>query len=135
MTEITAHYSKADELTLFLVSGVATAESLVAAVETHYGANPTSIAIWDLTRADLSSLTPQDLVRVSDAAGRYSQKRRNPRSLIVVRLEQESYLIKLYKEISAVRGSPVSYELHYTLSKAYGALGIADPFIEHRDSA
>ena len=135
MAEITAHYSKAEELTLFLVSGVATAESLIAAIETHYGANPTSVAIWDLTRSDLSTLTPQDLVRVSDAASRYSQKRRNPRSLIVIRLEQEFYLIKLYTEISAVRGSPVSYELHYTLGKAYSALGIADPFIEHKHSA
>ena len=135
MADITAHYCQASELTLFLVSGDLTADDLIAAIETHYGANPTSISVWDLTHADLSDLDMQALVRVSDCAREYSQQRRNPRTLFVVRLEQETYLIKLYKEISAMRGSPTSYEHCYTLADAYHRLDLADPFAERRDSA
>lgn len=135
MADVAAHYSKVSELTLFVVSGTVWAEDLVQAIETHYRAHPTSVAIWDLSLSDLSNLDMQALVRVSDAANRHSEHRKNPRTIIVVRLEQESYLIRLYKEISEVRGSPVSYELYYTLDEAYRALGVADPFAEQRDSA
>lgn len=135
MADVSARYSKSSELTLFLVSGDVAAEDLMAAIETHYGANPTSISVWDLTCSDLSDLDMQALVRVADCARRYSQQRSNPRTIFVVRLEQETFLIRLYKEISAMRGSPTSYEHCYTLAEAYRKLGIEDPFAEQRHSA
>ena len=135
MADVTAHYSKTSELTLFLVSGRIAADDLIAAIETHYGNHPTSISIWDVSRADLSDLDMEALIRVSDCAKAHSQQRRNPHTIFVVRREQEIFLVKLYEEIAQMRGSPARYEHCPSLDDAYRALGLADPFAEQRDSA
>ncbi|NIA71745.1 hypothetical protein HBA54_24425 [Pelagibius litoralis] len=135
MAEITAHYSPASALTLFVAEGRILADDLVAAIETHYGANPTSITIWDLWKADLSELDMPALTRVSDCARNFSKNRENPRTVFVVKREQEKLLIKLYKKISEVRGSPTSYELYPSVATAYEGLGLADPFKEQRKRA
>ena len=128
MSKIEARYNLNLQLSVFSVSGSVTADDLIAAVAAHYGAKPTSNAVWDLTESDLSELDMAGLVRVSDAARQHSQGRRNPRTIVVVRSEQETYLVKLYEEISALRGSPVRYDLVSSLAEAYALLEVSDPF-------
>ncbi len=135
MAEITTHYARDVELTLFVVDGCVLADELIAAMETHYGHNPTSIAIWDLWEADLSELDMAALIRVSDRARSFAEMRRNPTTVFVVKREQEKPLVKLYKKISEFRGSPIHYDLQPTLTAAYESLNLTDPFTEQRAQA
>ena len=135
MVEISARHSQDLELTLFTVNGQVSADDLIAAMKQHYGRHPTSIAIWDLSGSDLSRLDMAALVKVSDCAKRFARYRKEPRTLVVVNREQEQPLVRLYEEISGVRGSPISYGLHQSLAAAYGSLGLEDPFAEQRKSA
>ena len=89
----------------------------------------------DVSHADLSGLDTAALVEISEAAKRSATERPNPRNLVVVGHEQEALLVKLYQKIAEMRGSPIAYELHYSLAEAYRALGIADPFAEQKSSA
>ena len=128
MAQITAHHSKDPDLTLFVVSGSVSAEDLIAAMEAHYGAEPSSIAVWDLWEADLSGLDMAALVKVSDVAKGYARNRRDPRTLFAVKREQEKPLVRLYEKISELRGSPISYEMFPSRAAAYQHLGLEDPF-------
>jgi len=123
MVKIDARYDEALELTVFDVSGRVRAEDLMGAVETHYGSNPTSNSIWDLTLCDLSNIDMNALIRISDTAKKFSAKRKNPRTIIVVAHEQEAYLVKLYGEIGEMRGSPIHYVLASSVKEAFGILG------------
>lgn len=135
MAQITVHSSPASGLTLFVIEGRILADDLIAAIETHYGANPTSIMVWDLWKADLSELDMPALIRVSDCAKSLAENRENPRTVFVVKREQEKLLIKLYKKLSETRGSPINYGLYPSLSTAYEGLGLADPFAGQRKTA
>ena len=135
MVKIDARYDEALELTVFDVSGRVRAEDLMGAVETHYGSRPTSNSIWDLTLCDLSNIDMNALIRISDTAKKFSAKRKNPRTIIVVAHEQEAYLVKLYGEIGEMRGSPIHYVLVYSLDKAYQELAIEDPFAKRSSAA
>ncbi len=135
MAEITAHYAEGSALTLFVAEGRLCADDLIAAMKTHLGRNPTSIAIWDLWEADLSDLDVAALVRVSDCAKRLATHRRDPKTLFVLKRGQERLLVKLYGEISGMRGSPISYNFHSSLAEAYDGLGIEDPFAAQRKRA
>lgn len=135
MAEITTHYARDAELTLFVVDGCVLADELIAVIEAHYGSNPTSITIWDLWEADLSELDMPALIRVSDCAQRFAEQRPNPKTIFVVKRAQEKPLVKLYKKIAEFRGSPVTYDLQPTLTDAYESLGMADPFAERRARA
>lgn len=130
MTGFTAQYSKASDLTLFVGQGSLTADDFVAAMETHYGKHPSSLAIWDLAQSDLSNLDMPALIRIAEGAMSTAKQRKNPRNLIVLAAEQESNLVRLYEEISEMRGSPVRYQLYFSRAEAYGALGIEDPFAD-----
>ena len=135
MARIEARYDLKLQLTLFSVSGSVTADELISAIETNYGSNPTTNTIWDLTQCALSGLDVDGLVRVSDCARQHSQGRKDPRTVFVVRSEQEAYLVKLYGEISAVRGSATQYDLVSSLDEAYAALAVTDPFAGSASSA
>ncbi|HIC80105.1 MAG TPA: hypothetical protein EYP07_03960 [Kiloniellaceae bacterium] len=139
MAEIKAYHSKNPDLTLFIVAGSVSAEDLIAAMETHYGARPASIAVWDLWEADLSGLDMAALVKVSDVARGYARNRKDPRTLFAVKREQEKPLVRLYEKISELRGSPISYEMLPSRAAAYQHLGLNDPFaaadMNHKESA
>ena len=128
MAGFTAQYSKASDLTLFIGQGSLSAEDFVTAMETHYGKHPSSLAIWDLAKADLSNLDMPALIKISEGSKSTAKHRKNPRNLVVVAFEQEAYLVKLYEKISEVRGSPVSYQIYLSRAEAYDDLGIEDPF-------
>jgi 23S rRNA U2552 (ribose-2'-O)-methylase RlmE/FtsJ len=127
MVTIDARYDEALNLAVFTVRGSVTAEDLMNAIETNFGARPTNNVIWDLTRSDLSNLDVDALIRVSDCARKFSGQRINPRTINVVKDAQETYLIKLYGEISEMRGSPIRYILVASLEAAYEKLAGADP--------
>lgn len=135
MVEVVAHYDMGLQLTLFKLQGGITADDLIRAVETHYGANPTNNAIWDVSACDLSRLDIEGLSRVSRTAREFSQARRDPRTVIVVEQDQAAAIAKLYQEVSELTGSPIRYDLVSSLDEAYERLGIADPFEEGASAA
>jgi len=130
MADIGARCSEEHDLTLFVARGRVAADELVAALERHLGAKPTNNVIWDLCDSDLSEVDTAGLTRVSDCARRLSEKRPNPRTIFVVRHDQEKFLLRLYEEISELRGSPIRYDLFRSRNKAYRALQLDDPFAE-----
>ena len=135
MAEITAYYAEGSALTLFVAEGRLSADDLIAAIEAQFGNHPTSIAIWDLWEADLSDLDVPALIQVSDCARKMAKNRHDPKTLFVLRRGQERLLVKLYGEISTMRGSPIRYQFHGSLAEAYEALGIEDPFASQMKSA
>lgn len=127
---IRVHYSRENELTLFVGRGSLTADDFIAALENHFADRPTNNVVWDLCGSDLSNIDVDALNRMSDYAFRFAAKRRNPRTCFTVKQEQERYLMKLYSEISALRGSPVRYDCFGSLREAFEALAIENPFAE-----
>ena len=128
--KIRVRYSKEHELTLFVGCGSLTADDFIGALESHFASNPTSYVVWDLCNSDLSSIDVAGLNRMADCALRFADKRRNPRTCFTVMQEQERFLLKLYGEISALRGSPVRYDCFGSLGEAFKALAINNPFVE-----
>ena len=135
MAGFSAEYSEAHDLTLFVGQGRLSAENFLSAMKTHYTAHPSSLAIWDVSQADLSDLDMAALMKISESARSTAKDRGDPRNLIVVAQEQEAFLIRLYQRVAEVQGSPIRYEIFYRLAEAYRALGIDDPFAEKRDTA
>ncbi len=131
MAVIEAHHYPESDLLQFTAFGEIAAGDLVEALEVHLGTTPSDNVIWDLCRADLSAIDSDALTRVSDCARKLSVHRANPRTLFVVEQKQERFLLKLYSEISALRGSPVRYEYFHSLKKAYAALGLEGPLQEN----
>ena len=110
--------------------GSLTADDFIDALEVAFADNPTNNVVWDLCGSDLSNIGVADLNRMSDCAIRFADKRRNPRTCFTVKQEQERYLLKLYGEIAALRGSPVRYDCFGSLREAFKALAIDNPFSE-----
>lgn len=135
MAGFSAQYSKAHDLTLFVGQGALSAEDFVSAMEAHYTVNPSRLAIWDLSRADLSNLDINALMRISEGARSTAKERGDPRNLVVVAQEQEAFLVRLYRRVAEVQGSPIRYEILYGLTDAYSSLGIPDPFADCQESA
>lgn len=128
MVTIDASYHTALELTFFVVRGSVAAEDLVDAIETRFTAHPTSNVIWNLTGCDLSNFDMDGMIKVSDCAKKFSEKRTNPRTINVVADAQESFLIKLYEEVAELRESPVHYVLASSVDEAFEMLGLENPF-------
>jgi 23S rRNA U2552 (ribose-2'-O)-methylase RlmE/FtsJ len=135
MVSIEVRHDEASNLAVCVVRGSVTARDLMDAIEANFGARPTSNVIWDLTRSNLSNLDVGALIEVSDCAARFSGKRVNPRTINVVKDTQETFLIKLYGEISEMRNSPVDYVMAASLEEAYAKLDIADPFQTATDAS
>jgi hypothetical protein len=74
MTSVTLHRDPDSNITTATGTGRVTASDLWAALDKFYDDSPTLLALCDLSQADLSSLSGQELSRLSSSrkAGRLS---------------------------------------------------------------
>jgi 23S rRNA U2552 (ribose-2'-O)-methylase RlmE/FtsJ len=120
-------------LTVFSVQGSVTADDFVAAVRSNYSKHPTSNAIWDFTHCELSNIDTKALIKMSDVAKEFAEKRPDPRTVFVVDDKQERPILKLYEDLLEMCGSQIECLMVPTLEEAYEKLALEPP--PKRDAA
>ncbi|MEQ8667444.1 MAG: hypothetical protein RIC16_17120 [Rhodospirillales bacterium] len=118
-----------DELGLseFVVHGLPSADDFIRALRDHYREHPTPISIWDLTSASLGHLDPAGFSAMAAAANAFSEDRGgNPRTAVVISDDVESILGRLYRDVSSVNESTVTYQIFPTRDEAMAWLMASD---------
>lgn len=132
MSKVDTRHDPEAGVVLFIVRGRVTFEAMHEAGASHFMRHGTPDAVWDMRRADLSGLSVDVLKHVAAQAKDVAASRQNPRTAIVVEMEADMLLLRLYDALAERRQSPIVYEMFHDLESAWAWLGVDNPFPDWR---
>ncbi|WP_417514004.1 hypothetical protein [Minwuia sp.] len=118
MSTVNIQYDAARELVIFTAIGLLTIEDFIAAGDAHFLNHATSCSIWDLRKADLSSIRLDNMHALSRRSADVSKSRPDPRTALVVDDDGKRALVRLYEALAESTGTPVIYRIFGTLEDA-----------------
>jgi hypothetical protein len=101
MATIQATYDPFEDVTLFAVQGVVSADELIQACTNQLTARPTDNVVWEFRDVDLSQLDYVGLYKVAEHSKATEEPRQSPKTALVARGKVQRTLLKLYTEVAA----------------------------------
>lgn len=90
-------------IAVFRVAGTCKVEEIVRAIEQHFSATPTLLALWDLTDASLANVAAGEFRRIIEASDRFAAARGDgARSAVVAKGEINLLLTKAFEAHASV---------------------------------
>jgi hypothetical protein len=124
MGNIETQLDLANDLTIITADGKMSASDFQKWTASYYTGRVTSLAIWDLTRADLSDINSDDLredaVRTKSLAG----ARKGGKTAIVSRKPLEFGLGRMLEAFYKIEDMPFDVQTFHSIDEAKDWLGI-----------
>ena len=80
----TAHDPDRD-LTILVVSGPVTLDEMITTLDDFYAKGATRLTLWDMSQSDLSTVTPDDILRFIQKAAELGVERNDGRTAVFVK--------------------------------------------------
>lgn len=110
-----------ENLIAFTVTGVITADEVIATAARYYVSNPRFI-VWDLTNASMANMTMHDIKRIAVTLKKYSEKRQNGRTAFVSRQNVDFGLFRMYSSFAEIENVRATFSVFRTLESAHAWL-------------
>jgi len=111
-------------LTIFTVTGAVTSYDIIKQVEKYYTGKITLFTIWDVSKANLSGISDEDLQRVADCGLKYSTARRGGKAAFVAPEDFSFGISRVFGTISEMRSMPIKIGSFRNFGDAKKWLGI-----------
>jgi hypothetical protein len=108
MTSVTLHRDPDSNITTATGIGRVTASDLWAALDKFYDDSPTLLALCDLSQADLSSLSGQELKQIVEFTKSRAAVRRGGRTAIVAPEDLQYGMARVYQSLAEIHRHPVA---------------------------
>jgi hypothetical protein len=108
MTSVTLHRDPDSNITTATGIGRVAASDLFAALDKFYDDSPTLLALCDLSQADLSSLSGQELKQIVEFTESRAAVRRGGRTAIVAPEDLQYRMARVYQSLAEIRRHPVA---------------------------
>jgi hypothetical protein len=118
MTSVTLEFDPVSKITAAIGRGRVTARELLAALHTFYDNAPTLLALCDLSDADLSSLSTEELVRIVQFTERRAEVRRGGKTAITAPGDLEYGMARMYEILADAAAHPVAIRAFRTQEEA-----------------
>ena len=115
------------DVTIFSVSGLLKVEDLSAAMKDAFHTNPTSNAIYDLTKASVSDITVEALYELFECSEEFALSRKNPRSTIVSGNAATMSIARLFQAITDSHSGTVKIQTADSLDAALNEMQRQNP--------
>lgn len=90
----------------------------------HYAGTVTSLHLWDLTQADLSEFTTDDLIEDAERTKKVSDARKGGKSAFVCSSTLEFGLSRMSEAFSEIEDTKIEYQTFRRLDEAKEWLGV-----------
>ena len=124
MKSIETTFVLAKDLTTFTVVGKITGNDIHDWKARHYSGNVTSLHLWDLTQADLSEVSTDDIIGDVERTKMVVDIRKDGKSAFVCRDGLEYGLCRMRETFAEIKDIPIEYETFRSLDKAREWLGL-----------
>ena len=111
------------EITVHTCRGNITAQDLISAIQALYDSVPTPHHLWDLTEADFSHVSGQDVREIAEFPTRYVPARVGGKTAIVSPSDAMFGLGRMYESLAGIAGQKVTIRVFRSLGEANAWLG------------
>jgi hypothetical protein len=118
MTSVTLEFDPVSKITAAIGKGRVTANDLLAALRAFYDNAPTLLALCDLSDADLSSLSTEELARIVQFTERRAEVRRRGKTAITAPGNLEYGMARMYEILADAHAHPVTIRAFRTREQA-----------------
>lgn len=125
MKSIDAKFVLSKDLTTFKVVGKITGDDINEWKTRHYSGNVTSLHLWDLTQADLSEVSTDDIIVDVERTKMVVDIRKDGKSAFVCRDGLEYGLCRMRETFAEIKDIPIEYETFRCLDEAREWLGVS----------
>ena len=124
MGTISAKYDLAKDLTIVTAKGVITADDLLDWGNNYYEGQITSLILWDVTNADLSSLQADQLREIAENMSRISEVRKGGKTAFVYNKPLEYGIGRMFQAYSEMEDMPFEVQSFQSFDEAKAWLGV-----------
>ena len=124
MGTISATYDTDKDLTIVTAEGVITADDLLDWGNNYYEGQITSLILWDVTNADLSTLQGDQLRKIAEAMSRVSEVRRGGKTAFVYDKPLEFGIGRMFQAYSEMEDMPFEVQSFQSFDEAKAWLGV-----------
>ena len=124
MGTISAKYDMAKDLTIVSAKGVITADDLLDWGNNYYEGQITSLILWDVTNADLSSLQADQLREIAENMSRISEVRKGGKTAFVYDKPLEYGIGRMFQAYSEIEDMPFEVQSFQSFDEAKAWLGV-----------
>ncbi|MDJ0669328.1 MAG: hypothetical protein QNJ61_18745 [Desulfobacterales bacterium] len=124
MGTISAKYDLAKDLTIVTAKGVITADDLLDWGNNYYEGQITSLILWDVTNADLSSLQADQLREIAENMSRISEVRKGGKTAFVYDKPLEYGIGRMFQAYSEIEDMPFEVQSFQSFDEAKAWLGV-----------
>jgi hypothetical protein len=118
MTSISLEFDPVAKITTAIGRGRVKASDLLAALHAFYDNAPTLLALCDISDADLSSLSTEELVRIVQFTERRAEVRRGGKTAIAASGNLEYGMARMYEILADAHAHPVTIRAFRTPEEA-----------------
>jgi len=118
MTSVTLELDPGSKITTATGRGRVTASDLLATLQAFYDNAPTLLALCDLSDADLSSLSTEELTRIVQFTERRAEVRRGGKTAIATSRSLEYGMARMYEILAEAYAHPVKIRAFHTREEA-----------------
>ena len=126
MGSINAITDKTQNLTIVTATGQLTADDLINWVRHYYAGNVTRFILWDLTRANLSAISFEEVAAHAKSFNRLADSRPGGRSAFVFGSDLEYGLGRMCQALSEIENVPIEFQTFRDIDEARQWLGLND---------
>ena len=123
MGRIERTYDTSRDLTAFKAVGFMVANDFIDCLQSYYEAGATSLALWDLSEAELSGLTSDEISNLAQYGSQLASTRTEGKTAIVFNSPFEYGLGRIFQTFVEMNTIPVEVKLFRSLNEATEWLG------------
>ena len=124
MDAIEIKFDLTEDFTKFKVVGKINAKGIHEWIAGHYAGTVTLRHLWDLTQADLSDISTDDIAAYVQLTKKFADKRQGGKSAFVCHNPLEFGLCRMGGAYSEIEKIPIEYQTFRSLDQARKWLGI-----------
>jgi len=126
MGRIETTYDTSRDLTTFKAVGIMVANDFFDCLQSYYEAGTTSLALWDLSEAELSGLTSDEISNLARFGSQLASTRAEGKTAIVLNSPFEYGLGRIFQTYIEMNTTSVEVRLFRSLDEAMEWLGFKD---------
>lgn len=124
MGTISATYDTEKDLTIVIAEGLITADDLLDWGNNYYQGRVTSLILWDVTNADLSTLQADQLREIAENMRQISEVRRDGKTAFVYDKPLEYGIGRMFQAYSEMEHIPFEVQSFQSFDEARKWLGM-----------
>jgi len=121
---ITTRREPSLNLTILTGSGSIEADEIIEAMNAMYADDPTKLVLWDLSEADISSISYEGVQRIAELAVEVGGMRTGAKTAIITAQQIAFGISRVYESLVDATVAPINILVCWTQKEALDFLGI-----------